>query len=82
MTGYLNIREISDLDLEELHEELHQSSYTDASQQAKRQSSFLITVRVAISNLECTSTSFWYSQAENATSEDLIDTTYSFELGS
>lgn len=31
MTGYLNIREISDLDLEELHEELHQSSYTDAS---------------------------------------------------
>lgn len=31
MTGYLNIREISDLDLEELDEKLHWSSYTDAS---------------------------------------------------
>lgn len=31
MTGYLNVREISDSDLEELDEELHWSSYPDAS---------------------------------------------------
>lgn len=31
MIGYLNIREISDLDSEEFDEELHWNSYTDAT---------------------------------------------------